>query len=140
MLRLTRRYRFAASHRLHAPALEAEKNRAIYGKCNNPWGHGHDYIVEISVAGPPDPITGRVVNVSSLDGLVRESIIEPLDHHNLNEDIPEFAAAVPTSENLAREIESRLVAAWPSMFPDGRPVLAGIRLRETRRNSFEIRR
>ena len=140
MLRLTRRYRFSASHRLHAPALGDEENRAAYGKCNNPWGHGHDYALEVSVAGPLDSDTGQVVNPAALDALVRETVIEPLDHRDLNRDVAAFTETVPTSENLVREIERRLMAAWPSRFQRGGPVLAGIRLRETRRNIFEIER
>ena len=137
MLRLTRRYRFSASHRLHAAGLGEDENRALYGKCNNPWGHGHDYALEVSVAGSIDIGTGQLVDVAALDRLVRETVIEPLDHRDLNRDVPAFAGAVPTSENLVNEIERRLAAAWPANFREGRPALAGIRLRETRRNTFE---
>jgi len=140
MLRLTRRYRFSASHRLHAAALGDDENQGLYGKCNNPWGHGHDYALEVSVAGPLDSDTGQVVNPAALDQLVRETVIEPLDHRDLNRDVPTFAETVPTSENLAREIERRLAAAWPARFQAGKPALAGIRLLETRRNIFEIER
>lgn len=136
MIALTRRYRFCASHRLHAPALTGEENRELYGKCNNPFGHGHDYALEVSVRGPLDP-AGRVVRVAALDRLVHDTVIAPMDHRNLNTDIPAFAAVVPTSENLVREIERLLREEWPSAFHDSAAELAGVRLRETKRNSFE---
>jgi 6-pyruvoyltetrahydropterin/6-carboxytetrahydropterin synthase len=140
MLRLTRRYRFCASHRLHAEDLSPSENRNLYGKCNNPWGHGHDYVLEISVRGPLDESTGHVVNLGQLDRLVNETVVGPMDHRNLNSDVEAFAHAVPTSENITREIERVLLQAWPAAFPGSAAELAGIRLRETRRNSFETLR
>jgi len=138
MLRLTRSYRFSASHRLHAAALTEEQNQELYGKCNNPWGHGHNYVLQVSVAGPLNSATGQVVNPRALDALVEEHAIAALDHRDLNRDVQGLGEVVPTSENLALEIERRLRAAWPRSFPDGQPSLAGIRLLETKRNSFEI--
>ncbi len=140
MVRLTRRYRFCASHRLNVPQLCDLENQVIYGKCNNPWGHGHDYVLEVSVAGPLDARTGQVVNPRDLDSLVGETVLAEFDHRNLNSDVAAFEWAVPTSENVAREIERRLEEAWPLRFPEGTPALAGIRLHETKRNSFEIAR
>ncbi|HZU26168.1 MAG TPA: 6-carboxytetrahydropterin synthase [Bryobacteraceae bacterium] len=136
-MRLTRRYRFCASHRLHSGALSEAENRALYGKCNNPFGHGHDYVLEVSIRGPLDPATGQLAPVGVLDRLVNDAVIAPMDHRNLNLEVPAFAAAVPTSENLAGEIERRLREAWPPAFSDSSVALAGIRLRETKRNSFE---
>lgn len=137
MISLTRRYRFSASHRLHAAALPEEVNRELYGKCNNPYGHGHDYVLEVTVDGPLDESTGRVCCLATLDELVTRSVLRDLDHRNLNEDTPEFRSVVPTSENLTVAIEERLKRAWRSGFPREWPRLRRIRLEETRRNSFE---
>ena len=137
MVRLTRRYRFAASHRLHAPGLPEDRNRELYGKCNNPHGHGHNYILEVTVEGPVDESTGRVCDLATLDGLVAQYVLRDLDHKNLNEDAPEFRTSVPTSENLAIAVEQRLKDAWRSGFTGEWPRLNRIRLQETRRNSFE---
>jgi len=136
-MRVSRRYRFCASHRLRAAALPESDNARIYGKCSNPHGHGHDYLLEVSAEGPVDCFTGRVLNLASLDVLVRRAVLETFDHRNLNLEIPEFSEAPPTSENLARLIWRRLVEDWGQVFPAG-PRLARIRLEETRRNSFEI--
>lgn len=129
-IELGRRYRFAASHRLHSNALSAEKNARIYGKCNNPYGHGHNYVVEISVSGTPDPATGMIVNLADLDGFVEREVIEAFDHKSLNEDVPAFRAKVPTTENVCREIYQRL-----KHFPKAR--LERVRVEETSNNAFE---
>jgi len=138
MMRVTRRYRFSACHRLHAPGLTPSENRAAYGQCNNPFGHGHDYLLEVSAQGRPQPATGRVLNPAALDRLVAHAVLEVFHGRNLNAELPEFAAAPPTSENLASAIRRRLQEGWWEAFPDGEPRLARIRLQETRRNSFEI--
>ena len=138
MTRLTRRYRFSASHRLHSTELSESKNRELYGKCNNPYGHGHDYVLEVSLEGPLDPATGRVVNVEAMDRLVREQVLEVFDHKDLNSDVPEFAAVTPTTENLAVEIRRRLTEHWKAAFREPSPALQRIRIHETRRNVFEI--
>lgn len=137
MIRVTRRYRFSASHRLHTRALPDEVNQELYGKCNNPYGHGHDYVLEVTVEGPLDQSTGRVCDPATLDSLVTRYVVRDLDHRNLNEDVPDFGSAVPTSENLTVAIEERLKQAWKSGFPGEWPRLSRIRLEETRRNSFE---
>lgn len=134
MTRLTRRYRFCASHRLHAPALSDEANRELYGKCNNLWGHGHNYLVEISVTGTVKPDPGQLVNVEALDEVVHGAVFGDFDHCDLNLDIAAFRDLVPTSENVAVEIQRRLALAWPASFPK----LAGVRLWETKRNIFEL--
>lgn len=138
MIRLTRKYRFCASHRLHASALSDDVNRALYGKCNHPYGHGHNYVLEVTVEGPLDG-SGRVCDPATLDGLVTRYVLRDLDHRNLNEDAPDFQRRVPTSENLAVAIEERLRSAWRSGFAGDWPRLTGIRLEETKRNSFEHR-
>jgi 6-pyruvoyltetrahydropterin/6-carboxytetrahydropterin synthase len=138
MIAITRRYRFAASHRLHTSQLTAEENAALYGKCNNPYGHGHNYEVEITARGPVDVATGRAVDLKQLDSLVKSEVLDVFDHRNLNVEIPHFARLVPTSENLTLEIERRLRVRWPEVFPGGRPTLAKIRIAETQRNIFEV--
>jgi 6-pyruvoyltetrahydropterin/6-carboxytetrahydropterin synthase len=139
MTRVTRRYRFAASHRLHSDQFSAGENRELYGKCNNPYGHGHDYLLEVSVSGPLHRESGQVINVQALDRLVAQHVVEDFDHKYLNADVREFQELVPTSENILRVIEDRLRAHWPAAFPGEWPHLEVIRLRETRRNSFELR-
>lgn len=131
-MKLTARYRFSASHRLDTPALSAEENRRLYGKCNNPHGHGHDYAIEITVDGPMDQ-DGQVVNRQALDTVVRERVLARLDHKNLNADISELAGSVTTTENLAAMIERTLAEGWtlPAR-------LARVRISETARNTFEL--
>lgn len=134
MTKLTKRYPFSASHRLHSPAFTPERNAELYGKCNNPHGHGHNYIVEVTVAGPVDERTGRIADLSTLDSLVRERVVSEFDHRNMNEDIPEFRELVPTTENVAEVIRRRLLAGWPKNFAR----LDRVRIFETRNNVFEI--
>jgi 6-pyruvoyltetrahydropterin/6-carboxytetrahydropterin synthase len=140
VISVTRRYRFAASHRLHSGRFSEGENRDLYGKCNNPYGHGHDYVLEVSVAGPLDAVSGQVVNVDALDRLVRKQVLREFDHRYFNADVPEFAAnLVPTSENILRVIEDRLSTSWREAFPGNTPRLESIRLQETKRNRFELR-
>lgn len=136
---VTRRYGFAASHRLHAPLLSEEENRRLYGKCNNPYGHGHNYVVEVSARGPADERTCRAVNIDALDELVRREVLAPFDHRNLNAEVAAFQAVVPTSENLAIEICRRLKRNWGAVFPGEWPKLHMIRIAETDRNIFEVK-
>lgn len=137
-MRLTRKYRFSASHRLHSAVLSEAENQRLYGKCNNPYGHGHDYTVEVSVRGPLDTATGRVVDLARLDQLVGRRMLARFDHKNLNADVPELSGVVPTTENLAREIGRSLEEVWSTEFPGGRPRLEKIRVAETDRNLFEL--
>lgn len=127
---LGRRYRFAASHRLHTAQLSEEENRRVFGKCNNPYGHGHNYVLEILLSGKIDQATGMIANLADLDGFVAREVLEPIDHKSLNEDVAAFREAVPTTENLCIEIFRRLKA-----FPDAR--LERVRVEETSNNSFE---
>jgi 6-pyruvoyltetrahydropterin/6-carboxytetrahydropterin synthase len=138
MIGVTRKYRFAASHRLHTPQLSERENSELYGKCNNPYGHGHNYEVEISVHGPVDPATGHAVDLVELDRLVQAEILDAFDHRNLNAEIPRFTEVVPTSENLALELDRRLRARWHTAFPGAWPRLEKIRIAETERNIFEV--
>ena len=139
MFRVTRRYRFAASHRLHARQLSEEENQRVYGKCNNPYGHGHNYVLEVSARGPLDPATGRAVDPAALDRLVERQVVAAFDHRNLNVEAPVFADAVPTSENLAVEICRRLKENWAAVFPGEWPQLDRVRIAETARNIFEVK-
>ena len=136
-MRLTRRYKFSASHRLHSPTLPDDENRQLYGKCNNPFGHGHDYVIEVVVRGEIDGASGRVVDLERMDRLVRREILDAFEHKNLNLDVPEFRECVPTSENVAVVAAQRLRAAWKPEF-GSTPSLDRIRVHETRRNIFEI--
>lgn len=138
IVRLTRRYEFFASHRLHSPALSEEQNREIYGKCNNPHGHGHNYEVELTVKGEVDPVTGCVVEMAALDRLANDEILTPFRYRNLNEEVEAFRRLVPTTENLGAEVDSRLRAAWAGAFAGRGPSLEKVRIRETERNICEI--
>lgn len=138
MFRVTRRYHFPASHRLHAAALSEEENQKLYGKCNNPYGHGHNYALEVSARGPSQMDTGYAIDTQLLDRLVEEQVLAPFSHRNLNVEIELFARLVPTSENLAVEICRRLKRNWRAVFPGEWPRLEKIRIAETARNIFEI--
>lgn len=127
---LGRRYRFAASHRLHTEKLSEQENARVYGKCNNPHGHGHNYVLEILVSGAVDPATGMIVNLADLDGFVEREVIEPFDHKSLNEDVPAFREKVPTTETICVEIFQRL-----KHFPLAK--LERVRVEETSNNAFE---
>jgi 6-pyruvoyltetrahydropterin/6-carboxytetrahydropterin synthase len=129
-IELGRRYRFAASHRLHTEALSDEENARVFGKCANPFGHGHNYVLEISVSGGVDPSTGMIANLAELDGFVEREVIEVFDHRSLNEDVAAFRDVVPTTENLCIEIYRRLKS-----FPKAK--LERVRVQETTNNGFE---
>ena len=133
MFRLGRRYRFSASHRLHAPSLGDEENVALYGKCNNPYGHGHDYVLEISLRGEPEASSGLLVGVGELDALVRREVLDGYDQKHMNVQIERFATKPPTTENVAEDIYQRLDRAWPSNWP----ALNSVKILETRRNTVE---
>lgn len=127
---LGRRYRFAAAHRLHSARLSEEENYRVFGKCNNPYGHGHNYVVEVSFSGPVDPSTGMIANLGDLDAFVQRQLLEEFDHRSLNEDVPVFREKVPTTENLCIESFHRLKG-----FPHAH--LERVRIQETANNSFE---
>ena len=128
---LTRRYRFAASHRLHTAKLSEAENKRVYGKCSNPYGHGHNYVLEVTVTGPVDAATGMIANLGELDPFVQREVIEPFDQKFLNEEVAEFREQVATTENVCREIFRRLKG-----FPQAK--LERVRIEETSKNSFEI--
>lgn len=127
---LSRRYSFSASHRLYSTRFGEEENQRLYGKCANPYGHGHNYTVEVTVSGPVDEATGMVANLADLDAFVEREVVQAFDHKYLNEEVAEFREVVPTTENLCREIYRRLCG-----FPAAR--LERVRIEETSKNSFE---
>jgi 6-pyruvoyltetrahydropterin/6-carboxytetrahydropterin synthase len=127
---LTRRYMFSASHRLHSAALSAQENQDTYGKCNNPYGHGHNYALQVTFSGQVDPSTGMICNLVDLDDSVRRKVLERFDIQNLNR-LPEFAATVPTTENLCIVIYEILQRGFTLAH------LEKVRLEETMMNSFE---
>jgi len=127
---LTRRYRFSASHRLHSAEMSNDENRATYGKCNNPHGHGHNYTLEVTVSGPVDERTGMLCNLVDLDGFVEREVLSRYDLGNLNT-MQEFAQIVPTTENLCLAIFEILQRGFPHAH------LEKVRLEETMMNSFE---
>jgi 6-pyruvoyltetrahydropterin/6-carboxytetrahydropterin synthase len=129
-IELGRRYHFAASHRLHSAQLSEEENCHVFGKCNNPYGHGHNYVLEVSLSGDVDPATGMIANLTDLDAFVESQVLEEFDHKSLNEDVPAFREKVPTTENLCIEIFERLQS-----FPKAR--IERVRIQETGNNSFE---
>jgi 6-pyruvoyltetrahydropterin/6-carboxytetrahydropterin synthase len=127
---LTRRYMISASHRLHSDELSEAQNSAIYGKCNNPYGHGHNYMIEVTVSGPVDSETGMVCNLVDLDGFVNAEIVDRFDHQNLNL-LTEFAQAVPTTEKLCIAIYEIVNRGFKAAH------LEKVRIEETMMNSFE---
>jgi 6-pyruvoyltetrahydropterin/6-carboxytetrahydropterin synthase len=125
-----RRYALSASHRLHSGALSTEQNQVAYGKCNNPYGHGHNYVVEVLVAGAVDQETGMIINLVDLDASVRKRVMDRFDQTNLNLD-PLFVNRVPTTENLCKAVFELLDETLD-------PVkLAQVRVEETENNFFE---
>src|SRR5271166_75007 len=127
---LTRRYIFSASHRLHGEELSQAENLATYGKCNNPYGYGHNYALEVTVSGQVNPQTGMICNLVELDDVVRREVLDRFDHENLNL-CQEFAAAAPTTENLSEIIFNVLKQSFTTSH------LEKVRLEETMMNSFE---
>jgi 6-pyruvoyltetrahydropterin/6-carboxytetrahydropterin synthase len=114
-MQLTRRVRFSAAHRYHRPEWSEECNREVFGACANPHGHGHDYLLEVTVEGEVDPDTGFSVDLSALDALLGEQVVQPLDHQHLNHAVPEFAPGgrIPTTENILLLLWARLHGRLP---------------------------
>lgn len=126
MVRLSQKFEFSASHRLHNPAMSEEQNQSLFGKCNNAHGHGHNYVLQVTVAGKPDD-TGHLIDIPKFEKIVAETVIEPFDHRYLNVEIPEFSDLIPTVENIAmviyRMLKPKIEAA--------KVKLAGVTLWET---------
>lgn len=131
MTSITRTYEFAAAHRLHSELLSEQQNEDLYGKCHNPSGHGHNFVLEVTVEGSPDPRTGMIANIVDIDDKVNELVVERFDHKHLNIDIPEFKDRVITTEVLVEEIFKVLDGKLPAK-------LARVRLFETARSYFEV--
>jgi 6-pyruvoyltetrahydropterin/6-carboxytetrahydropterin synthase len=131
---ITRRERFSAGHTLYNPSFSEERNREVFGKCSNPSGHGHNYILEVSLSGDVDPETGFLFDLGELGSLVRKHILDDVDHRNLNVDVDWLRGVIPTTENLVCAFFDRLDAN----LPDG--LLWAVRLGETDKNWAERRR
>ena len=114
MIRMTQRFEFSAAHRLHTDALTAAENAAVFGKCNNPNGHGHNYELDVTIGGPAAGGTGRLMPVHEFQRVVNQRVIQPFDHKHLNLDCPAFAGINPTVENIARIIFDLLHPAFPA--------------------------
>ncbi|HUO25505.1 MAG TPA: 6-carboxytetrahydropterin synthase [Candidatus Aquilonibacter sp.] len=127
---LTRRYLFSASHRLHSDEMSAAENQVTYGKCNNPYGHGHNYFLEVTVSGAVDPRTGMVCNLVDLDASIKREVLDRYDHENLNT-LKEFTQTVPTTENLCQNIYEIVQRTFSHAH------LERVKLEETMMNSFE---
>jgi 6-pyruvoyltetrahydropterin/6-carboxytetrahydropterin synthase len=127
---LSRRYHFSASHRLHTEAYDAERNRAVFGKCNNPHGHGHNYTVEVTLSGQLDPLTGMLCNLADLDAFARTHLLDRFDHTNLNT-LACFKDSVSTTENLSLEVH-RIFQQFPLAH------LEHVHVEETSNNSFDF--
>lgn len=127
---ISRRYHISASHRLHTESYSPAKNQAVYGKCNHPYGHGHNYTVEVMVSGEVDPVTGMVCNLGELDGFMQREIVDRFDHKNLNLDAS-FQNFVPTTENLCVEVYKVIRSGFPYA------KLEKVRIEETSKNFFE---
>jgi 6-pyruvoyltetrahydropterin/6-carboxytetrahydropterin synthase len=131
LLTVTRRLTFNAAHRIHNPALSDEANARLFGKCNSPNWHGHNYTLEVSVTGAPDPESGYVIDLAALKQLVERSLLDHVDHHNFNLDVPEMAGTNPTAENI-------ILMFWRVLEPAIRPcTLSRLRLWETENNYVE---
>ncbi len=126
---LSRRYHFSAAHRLHTQALSPQQNQSTFGKCNNPYGHGHNYTVEVTYGGPVDAATGMVTNLADLDAFAREHLLDRFDHTNLNT-LELFANLVPTTENVAVELHA-IFARYPHA------QLTRLHVEETQNNAFD---
>jgi len=125
---------FEAAHRLHNPAQSEDWNREVFGKCNNPHGHGHNYVLEVSVEGEVDPATGYLIDMKVLKDIIRRTVVDEVDHRNLSIDVPWLAGFNTTAENLARAFSERISPALPSGVR-----LAVVTIHETERNSASFR-
>lgn len=130
---VTRRVRFSAAHRLHNPARSDAWNAETFGKCNHPGWHGHNYTLDVTVAGEPDPETGYVIDLGALKALLLERVVDDMDHRNLNTDVPWLQGVIPSTENVCVAIWGRL----KDHLPAGR--LHAVRLQETEHNTAEYR-
>ncbi len=133
---VTRKTHFNAAHRLHNPDHSEQWNRETFGKCNYEHWHGHNYILEVTLAGEPDPDTGYVIDLGKLKSIIQHYILEPCDHRNLNIDVPFLKGIIPTSENLVKAFFYELKEPVESEASEGSH-LYSVKLFETERNSAE---
>jgi 6-pyruvoyltetrahydropterin/6-carboxytetrahydropterin synthase len=139
MITITRRYQFSASHRLHTDQLSDAENAAVFGKCNNPYGHGHNYVLSITIEGPVAGDTGLIVNIQRLDRMIEQVILRTFAYRNLNLDLTCFVHTIPTTENLVQAIVDLLEEQWTTWFGEQCAArLARIHVQETDRNGFEL--
>jgi 6-pyruvoyltetrahydropterin/6-carboxytetrahydropterin synthase len=138
MMQVTRKYSFSASHRLHAGSLSEAENNEIFGKCNNPYGHGHNYELFVTARGPVDPESGMAVDTAKLDQLVSRQVLSAFHFKNMNTDVPAFRQTVPTTENVGIEIQRMIRDGWCEVFPGDWPRFEKVRIYETDRNIFEV--
>jgi len=124
---ITRQVEFSSSHVCRNPALSEEENREIFGAAANPHGHGHNYVLEVTLSGDPDPVTGMVLDLKELKRILNRAVVEPYDHRFLNYEVPPFERVIPTAENIAIDIWNRLAPH----FTDTRGKLHSVRLYET---------
>jgi 6-pyruvoyltetrahydropterin/6-carboxytetrahydropterin synthase len=133
IVQVTRRLHFSAGHRLHNPELSEAENREVYGPCNNPSGHGHNYVLEVTLRGEVDPRTGYVFDLKRLKQVVEEAVLRDLDHANLNVDVAWMEGVIPTAENIAVQVWRRLEALLPEQ------MLERVVVSESERNLVEYR-
>jgi 6-pyruvoyltetrahydropterin/6-carboxytetrahydropterin synthase len=138
VIEVTRKYSFSASHRLHVDSFSEAENDEIFGKCNNPYGHGHNYELFVTVRGPVDPESGLAADIHKLDRLVEERVLRTFHLKNMNTEIPCFEKTVPTTENVGLAIQLMIHEGWREVFPGEWPVFEKIRIYETERNIFEV--
>lgn len=136
MIFVTRKAHFNAAHRLHNPDKSDQWNEKTFGKCNHPNWHGHNYVIEVTVAGEPDPETGYVIDLGKLKAIIKNKVLDPCDHHNLNEDVPFLHGVIPTAENLVRAFFEQLRAEVEAACAGGGK-LYKVKLFETERNFAE---
>jgi 6-pyruvoyltetrahydropterin/6-carboxytetrahydropterin synthase len=134
---VTRSYGFSASHRLHSSQFTEDENTRLYGKCNNPFGHGHNYMLEVTAEGPVDAETGLAIHVPELDRLVGARVLSVFSDRNINLDVPQFQDVVPTTENIAAAIAELLRENWRK-YISGSAWLRRVHVQETDRNGFEV--
>lgn len=139
MISLTRVYSFSASHRLHSPHLTDAENAAMFGKCNNPYGHGHNYVLSVTASGEVNEETGLLLPVSRLDRLVETQVLHVFAHRNVNLDVPQFRDLVPTTENMALVIAQLLQVKWDAYLSGINARVTRVHIQETDRNGFEVR-
>lgn len=138
VISVTRKYTFSASHRLHVDTFSKAKNDEVFGKCNHPYGHGHNYELYVTARGPVDPESGLSVHTDALDQLISKHVLARFHLKNMNTDVPAFRTTVPTTENVGLEIRRLLSEAWTELFPGEWPVFEKLRIYETERNIFEV--